>query len=228
VAVPKIKARFVEPMLLQRCAELPEGREWLIELKLDGYRAVAFKTGGRVQLRSRNNNDFTSRYGAIAKALADIPNETAIDGEIVALDASGHPSFHSLQNSSSSKTTIVYYAFDVMILRGVDVMQQDLTTRRELLYEHVLSELADPIRLSPELEGSMRDLVQSVKAQKLEGLIAKRRNSIYVPGDRGGAWRKMRINDGQEFVIGGYRVAGNSDLRVLRQRQTPLCCSHTE
>jgi bifunctional non-homologous end joining protein LigD len=75
VATPKAKARFIEPMLLLRTDALPEGSEWEYELKLDGYRALALKTDGNVQLRSRNNNDFSDRYPAIVRALARLPNE---------------------------------------------------------------------------------------------------------------------------------------------------------
>ena len=80
------KAAFVEPMLLLRADTLPEGDVWQYELKFDGYRALAIKTGGRIQLRSRNNNDFSLRYPSIAKALSSLPNETVVDGEVVALD----------------------------------------------------------------------------------------------------------------------------------------------
>jgi bifunctional non-homologous end joining protein LigD len=86
-----VKASFIEPMLLLRTEMLPEGAQWLYELKYDGYRALAIKAGGRVQLRSRNDNDFTTRYAGIAKALAPLPDETVIDGEVVALDESGKP-----------------------------------------------------------------------------------------------------------------------------------------
>ena len=84
--VPRIKARFVEPMLLQPAEKLSDGGLWLYELKLDGFRAEAIKTGGRVQLRSRNDKDFNRKYPAIVQALAAMPDETVIDGDIVALD----------------------------------------------------------------------------------------------------------------------------------------------
>src|SRR5688572_16744325 len=100
MASPKTRASFIEPMLLLRTESLPEGPNWLVELKLDGYRALAIKTGGTVQLRSRNNNDFSGRYPLIVKALASMPDETLIDGELVALDGSGRPSFNMLQNYS--------------------------------------------------------------------------------------------------------------------------------
>jgi bifunctional non-homologous end joining protein LigD len=93
--MPKRNARagFIEPMLLMRTEKLPEGAEWLIELKLDGYRALAIKSGGKVQLRSRNDKDFNTRYPGIVRSLASMPDKTVIDGEVVALDEHGRPSY---------------------------------------------------------------------------------------------------------------------------------------
>src|SRR5271169_4753922 len=93
-----IKARFIEPRLLQRTEKLPESDLFVYELKLDGFRAEAIKSGGRIHLRSRNDKDFNKKYPTIVGALAALPDETVIDGEIVALDSSGRPSFNSLQN----------------------------------------------------------------------------------------------------------------------------------
>ena len=92
------KAKFIAPMLLLRTEKLPDGPEWLVELKLDGYRSVAIKTGGTVKLRSRNDKDFTARYASLVNALSPMPDETVLDGEVVALDAEGRPSFNALQN----------------------------------------------------------------------------------------------------------------------------------
>jgi len=116
--VQRIKVAFIEPMLLLPAPTPPEGANWAYELKLDGYRAVAIKTDGKVLLRSRNNKDFNSRYPAVAKALAALPDETVIDGEVVALDASGRPSFSIVQNHGSSGAPIVYYVFDVLFTRA--------------------------------------------------------------------------------------------------------------
>ena len=192
--MPTVRARFIEPMLLQQTAKLPEGAQWLYELKLDGYRAIAFKSGGRVHLRSRNDKDFTSRYPAIAAALSLLPNDTAIDGEVVALDETGRPSFDLLQNFGTSTASVAFYVFDVLILAGRDVMNEALSIRRELLAREIMPRLSDPIRESPILDVALPDLVQAVKAQGLEGLVAKRRDSRYEPGQRSGAWAKMRVN----------------------------------
>ena len=212
----KIKPGFIEPMLLLRTEKLPEGPDWAYEIKLDGYRALAFKTGGKLQLRSRNDNDFALRYPSIAKALASLPDDTAVDGEIVALDAEGKPSFNALQNYGSSKADLIFYIFDVMVLAGKDVMGEPLRQRRELLENKVMTKLDEPIRYSPALEASLADLVHSVKAQGVEGLVAKRRDSKYQPGERTGAWQKMRVNQGQELVIAGYTPSSkNFDALVI-------------
>jgi bifunctional non-homologous end joining protein LigD len=131
-----------------------------------------------------------------------MPDETVIDGEIIALDDLGRPSFNALQNGSSI-APLIFYAFDVMILAGRDVMNETLTVRRELLRSRALADLGEPIPESPELEASLSDLIYSVKAHGLEGLVAKKRDSRYEPGQRS-AWQKMRINRGQPFVIAGY------------------------
>ena len=199
----RIKAHFIEPMLLLRTDVLPTGTDQVHELKFDGFRAEAIKSAGTVYLRSRNNKDFNARYPGIAKALSGMPDDTVIDGEVVALE-SGRPSFNALQNYVSNAAPLLYYVFDVMILTGKVVTNEPLDNRRSLLRERVLAKLSDPIRESPELDATLPELIQSVKAQGLEGLVSKRRDSLYEPGQRSGAWQKMRVNQGQEFVIAGY------------------------
>ncbi len=208
-AVPrqKTKAEFIEPMLLVRSDTLPEGPNWAYELKLDGYRALAIKSGGNVQLRSRNDKGFSARYPGLGKALESMPDETVLDGEVVALDEAGRPSFNALQNRSRGEP-LHFFIFDLLILRGRDVMGEPLMKRRALIEKHVLPTLADPIRYSPILEASLPNLICSVQEQGLEGLVAKRRDSRYEQGQRSGAWVKMRVNRSEEFVIGGYTVGG--------------------
>jgi DNA ligase D-like protein (predicted ligase) len=212
----KVKAKFVDPMLLLSTDKLPTGERWAYEIKLDGYRAVGFKTEGKVHLRSRNDNDFNARYPSIAKALVSLPNETVVDGEVVALDAEGKPSFNTLQNLGSSGAPLFYFIFDLLVLSGRDVMGEPLSKRRELLEGKVLPKLAEPIRYSPRLSAGLEQLIASVKAQGLEGLVAKRLDSKYEPGLRSGAWQKIRVNKGQELVIGGYTPSNkNFDALVI-------------
>jgi DNA ligase D-like protein (predicted ligase) len=216
VPMAERRAHFVEPMLLARAEKLPEGEDWLYELKLDGYRALGIKTGGKVHLRSRNDKNFNARYPGIVTALAPMPDETVIDGEIVALDQEGRPSFNTLQNRGSQEAALYFFVFDLLILGGLDVMVEPLTKRREMIEQHLLPKLADPIRYSPILEASLSGLVRSVKQQGLEGLVAKHRDSKYEPGLRSGAWMKMRVNRGQEFVIAGYTPSSkNFDALVI-------------
>jgi DNA ligase D-like protein (predicted ligase) len=191
-------------MLLLRTDSLPSGGQWIYELKLDGYRAVAFKRNGAVHLRSRNDNDFNRRYPRVVEALTKLPDDTVIDGEIVAFDQEGRPSFNVLQNYGSAAVSVVYYVFDVMVLAGQGLMREPLQKRRELLEKKVLPRLPEPVRYAAPLDADLPTLVQSVKAHGFEGLVAKRGNSAYEPGLRSGAWMKMRVNRGQEFVIGGY------------------------
>ena len=199
-----LKARFIEPMLLLKTDRLPEGDAWVHQLKVDGYRAIAFKSGGALHLRSRNDNDFSGRYPGVMQGLAKLPDETVIDGEIVAFDEDGKPSFNALQNYGSASGPVVFYVFDVMVLARRDLRRETLEARRQILEKKVLPRLAEPVRYLSPLDAPLTDLIASVKAQGLEGLVAKRRDSRYEPGLRSGAWLKMRVNRGQEFVIGGY------------------------
>jgi bifunctional non-homologous end joining protein LigD len=128
----------------------------------------------------------------------------------------GRPSFNALQNYGSGATLLFYYVFDVLTLAGQDVTSEQLARRRELLQTRVLSKLDEPIRESPILDASLSDLIRSVKAQGLEGIVAKRLDSRYEPGLRSGMWQKMRVNQGQEFVIGGYTAsAKNFDALIF-------------
>ena len=211
----KVKARFVEPMLLLPKSDLPSGEKWRYELKLDGYRAISFKSSGAISLRSRNNKDFSARYPAVVHALAGMPDESVVDGEVVALDETGRPSFNALQNKVSSGQPVFYYVFDLMMLSGRDLTREPLERRRQLLEEKVLPRVREPVRYTPWLDASLSVLIASVQAQGLEGVVAKRSDSFYEPGQRSGAWQKMRLNQAQEFVIGGYTVGNPFDALLF-------------
>jgi DNA ligase D-like protein (predicted ligase) len=201
-------------MLLQPTDRLPSDSSKLeYGLKLDGYRAIAFKTGGKIFLRSRNDKDFNARYPAVIKGLRGLPDDSVVDGEIVALDEQGKPSFTLLANASPS-ATVYYYVFDVMIVAGRDIMCEPFIARRELLQQQVLPALTEPVRYIEPLDAPLATLVRSVKTYGFEGLVGKRLDSVYEPGLRSGKWLKMRVNKAQEFVIGGYTI-GSSTFDAL-------------
>jgi ATP-dependent DNA ligase len=204
--MPRIKAGFIEPMLLLRTDQLPDdAASWSYELKLDGYRAVAFKTSRTVHLRSRNDNDFSVRYPAVVRGLTKLPNETVIDGELIALAADGRPSFHAFRILTLRARSFSSSSLTSCCLR-VETSRPRRDARRALLERRIIPQLTGPVRYTSTLDAPLRDITQSVKALKLEGVVAKRRDSRYEPGLRSGAWLKMRINQGQEFVIGGYTL----------------------
>ena len=208
----KMKALFVEPMLCGATSKLPSGPEWLYEVKLDGYRGLAIKTGGRRKLLSRNGKDLSARFPEITTALQPLPDDTMVDGEIVALDHQGRPSFSLLQNSRGRDHIIAFYAFDLLLLAGQDLKGLPLEARRQILRAKLMPQLVEPIRLSESFDVPTDQLIRVIRESGLEGVIAKRRDSLYEPGRRSGTWRKMRVNRGQEFVIGGYiPAAANFD-----------------
>jgi bifunctional non-homologous end joining protein LigD len=214
--MPLRSVSFIAPMLLLRTERLPDDRaRWSYEIKLDGYRAIAFKSGREVQLRSRNDNDFRRQYPAVVTGLAKLPANTVIDGEIVALDDAGRPSFQQLQNFGSAPGAVFYFVFDVLVLRGRDVMREPLYARRALLEREILPKLADPVRYAAPIDADLATLVRSVREQQLEGLVAKRVDSVYEPGERSGVWLKMRIAQSQEMVIGGYTIGAPFDALVF-------------
>jgi DNA ligase D-like protein (predicted ligase) len=197
-------------------AKLPEGLDWEYEIKFDGYRALGIKSSGRVRLMSRNGNDFSARYPSVTRALPKLPEDTVVDGEIVALDETGRPSFNVLQNYNHADTPLQFYVFDLLHLAGKNLRDRALDERRELLRARVMPRMPVEILFSETLEATTGQVVAAVKKQGLEGVIAKRRASVYEPGRRSGAWVKMRINKGQELVIGGYvPTAKNFDSLIV-------------
>ncbi|MEO6994545.1 MAG: non-homologous end-joining DNA ligase [Lacunisphaera sp.] len=195
--------QFVEPMKPQLVAALPEGAEWTYEVKWDGYRALLLKHNDQVQLFSRNEKSLAKDFpGVIAAGQKLTGGSFLIDGEIVALDAAGKPAFQELQNRGSTKAPIVFYAFDLLHLDGADLRQTPLKARREKLAPLMEGTV---IRLSPALNGTADQISAAVQKLGLEGVVAKRRDSLYISGNRSISWQKMRLRKGQEFVIGGFR-----------------------
>ena len=183
---------------------LPEGDRWLYEVKLDGYRALIVKDGEKVRLLSRNEKDLTAAYPSVAAAGRRLHAGSAVvDGEIVAVDEHGRPSFQALQHRAAHPGhAIVFYAFDVLHLDGRDLTGLPLVERRREL-PTVLGKSG--VLLSQELPGTAAQVAAAVRQLGLEGVIAKRRDSRYAAGQRSGAWVKLKLDRQQEFVVGGYR-----------------------
>ena len=202
-SLPTKQASFVEPMECLSVARLPEGSQWLWQIKLDGYRALAVKSGSTVTLFSRRGKSLNRQFPHIVERLADLPDGTVVDGELVAIDESGRPDFNLLQHFRAEASRIHYYVFDLLCWKNRDVTRLPLIERRALLKSLVA--VADKrIRTWDYVEAAPKDLLSAVREQGLEGIIGKQKDSHYQPGKRSGAWIKHRVNRGQEFVIGGY------------------------
>ena len=203
---PKESPRFIEPMKARLVESLRDNEPWLLEIKHDGYRAIAVKNGDDVELFSRNHLKMTGKFSAIAQAIRRLPVERCVlDGEIVALNDRGQGSFQLLQNrdSISDADTIVFYLFDVLNLDGRNMRDLPLTARRDLL-QPLIANTSDPIRFSAALNGAVDVVMAQVKRLGLEGIIAKKPTSKYEAGLRTGSWVKLKSVQEQEFIIGGY------------------------
>ncbi len=212
--LPRSEMHFVEPMQAKLVAVLPEGENWMYEIKLDGYRALAIKQRGVCRLLSRRNNSLADKFPGITEGMANLENGSILDGEVVALDPQGRPSFNLLQHWKASNAPLVFYAFDLLAYRERDLRSLPLSKRREVL-ETILSKVGDPIRISAVLQAAANDVIAAVKQQGLEGVIAKRSDSRYESGGRSGSWVKFKVNRGQELVIGGYRPSGKNHFDAL-------------
>lgn len=147
------------------------------------------------------------RFPQIARACQKLPPDTLIDGEVVVVDDDGRVSFNALQYSRPNGH-VQYYAFDILVHKGRTVLRLPLEQRRELL-EEALQKVQYPVLRSISFDAKPADLIRAAKELEIEGIIAKRKGSIYEPGKRSGAWLKYKIKKSQEFVIGGYTLGGN-------------------
>jgi bifunctional non-homologous end joining protein LigD len=190
-------------MMAVPAARVPVGPQWTYEVKWDGYRTIAVKEKAHATLISRNLKDVTQQYPAVAHATASLTTKhVVLDGEIVALDDHGRPSFQALQHRATTNMRIVFYAFDVLSVDGQDLMRRPLDERRKTLARIVEG---STVLLSEPLPGTPTEIEKAVRQLGLEGLVAKRRDSLYEPGKRSDAWVKVRFSKRQEFVVGGFK-----------------------
>jgi bifunctional non-homologous end joining protein LigD len=201
----------VTPQLATLAGAPPAGGDWHYEIKYDGYRLLARIAGGKVRLLTRNGVDWTERLPRLALALAALElRDTWLDGEIVVRGAHGVPSFQALQNAleAGSDAKVVYFAFDLLYLRGRDLRRQPLRERKREL-ARALGEGAGAVQYSGDLAGDIEGALAHACRLGLEGLIAKRADAPYV-GGRTRTWLKLKCRPRQEFVIGGYTAPGGS------------------
>ncbi len=192
-----------KPMLATLTDTLPTGPEWLFEVKWDGYRALGYLRAGNAKLVSRNGNDLTPRFAEIGRALAQAAKspDCVVDGEVVALDEHGRPSFSAMQQGKPG-TPIVYEVFDVLEIDGEPVLDRPLTERHKLL-EGLLDKRVKSVQVSGDFDDG-EALFTAAKEQHLEGVMAKRASSRYAEGRRTRDWLKIKTHGEQEFVIVGY------------------------
>jgi bifunctional non-homologous end joining protein LigD len=200
--------------MLATAIEKPfDGDDWLFEIKWDGYRAVAFIEKGRARLVSRNQNELTSRYPELKNLPASVKAESAIlDGEVVALDDQGRPSFSLMQQRTgfrpggrrgpvNSAVPVLYYAFDLLYLDGYDLRRLPLEARKQKLLSVLIP--SENVRFSDHYEREGKALFEIAREKGLEGILAKKRDSVYQER-RSSDWLKIKIRHRVECVIGGY------------------------
>ncbi len=203
----------IHPMLATPSAKAFDDPDWLFEIKWDGYRAIAFIEDGRVRLVSRSQNDLTAQFPELGSLPQFIKAHRAIlDGEIVALDDKGRPSFSLMQQRTGfhpgkrrlerrEGVPVIYYAFDLLYLDGLDLRRVALEQRKRLLQEKITA--GEVIQYSDHYGEKGLDLFAAAKKRELEGIVAKKRNSVYEE-KRSTNWLKIKITQRQECVIGGY------------------------
>jgi bifunctional non-homologous end joining protein LigD len=196
---------FVPPMMVESAKSPFDSPDWIFEIKLDGYRAITVFDGARKpHLWSRNGLPLEQKFPAIAKAVSKLKLcSTVLDGEVVAVDENGIPRFQLLQRFQKQPTApTLYYVFDVLWNDGADITGQTVLERRALLERMIKPVLG--IQLGTYVENEGKALFQLVKEKGMEGIIAKRKDSIYRPGKRSPDWLKIKARPQQEFVVGGF------------------------
>ncbi|MHA4845946.1 non-homologous end-joining DNA ligase [Flavitalea antarctica] len=201
----RIKVKeYIQPMLASLTSEPFDDKNWLFEIKWDGYRAIAELKGKEVKLYSRNGISFLPLYPAVAEALASLDLNAVLDGEIVVLDRKGRSDFQNLQQFALSKdSSLVYVVFDCLRLKGKDLTGLALTERKRQL-QQLLPSSHPMIRYSDHILHKGKAFFNAASKKNLEGIIAKKADSLYVEGKRSKEWLKVKHHNTEEAVIAGY------------------------
>ncbi len=198
-----------EVQLAKLVKTIPDGEDWLYELKYDGYRILAFVEGNNVRLITRNGNDYTKRFHDITFSLIELAAGRAmiLDGEMVVTDASGKTDFQALQNyvKNPKGQSLTYIVFDLLALDGIDLRQKQLLERKETL-ESLMQSAPKNLYYSRYVRGNGKQSFAVACESDMEGIVGKRADSIYS-GTRNGDWIKLKCDKRQEFVVGGYTLS---------------------
>ena len=212
VSMPKKTFPDLVPPMMAESVKAPfDSPEWIFEIKLDGYRAITvFDKLGKPHLWSRNGLPLEAKFPAIANAVSQLKlRSTVLDGEVVAVDENGIPRFQLLQRFQKQPTApTLYYVFDVLWHNGDDLMGKALLERKVVL-ERILKPPAG-IQLGSYVEAEGKALFSLTKEKGMEGIIAKRKDSLYRPGKRTSDWLKIKARLQQEFVVGGFTAPKGS------------------
>lgn len=200
-AIPVKMPAKIRPMLCTLVKDPMNSDEYLYEIKWDGYRIISFADKSKVIMHSRSGLDYSAKYPLVVQALKDLKHDVIIDGEVVVFNTEGKPDFDAIQLYNGHGTPIQYCVFDLLWLDGQDLRQFPLVERKELLRK--LIDGKDIFRFSESFEDGPA-LYQQMLEMNLEGIVAKRKDSEYVEGDRGYSWLKTPTRKRQEFVIGGW------------------------
>jgi bifunctional non-homologous end joining protein LigD len=196
----------ISPMLATLVDAPFDDDDWIYEIKWDGYRAIAFVNKGKVELSSRNNKSFNEKFYAIHDALQKLKMNVVLDGEIIVANDKGLADFNKLQNwRSEADGQLLFYVFDILWHDGRSLMSLPLTERRAIL-EAVLPKNNDSIHLSEAFKVKGTTFFKTAEKMQLEGIMAKKADSVYKPGDRSKEWLKIKTATRHEVVIGGYTL----------------------
>lgn len=202
----RVLPAFCEPALATLVDEVPQGENWLFEVKFDGYRALASVSGGKAIIHTRSGLDWTDRFRPIAKALAGLGLDGALlDGEIVAVDSEGHSDFSSLQRAlKGDNEDLAYFVFDLLELAGRDLRKKPLHARKDALKALLADAGPDgPVFFTDHVETRGETMLERLCEEGYEGIIAKRADRPYKSG-RGRDWLKIKCKRDQEFIVIGW------------------------
>jgi len=200
--------------MLANTAKRPfDSDDWLFEIKWDGYRAISIIEKGNAVIYSRNSKDISDDYRDIRDKLQQIKVECVLDGEIVYLGKNAKPDFSLLSRSKNTDSkNIIYYLFDILYLDGYQLTGLPLKKRKEILLS-VIPDL-DSVKISDHVVGKGKILFEAASKEELEGIMAKKMDSIYVLGRRTDDWLKIKNTSSEEFLVGGYKTSNISNRRI--------------